>query len=190
MKAADFDILTVPGWTSAGPGHWLSRWEAKLSTARRVDQADWETPRLEDWVATLEQAASEATKPIVFVAHSCGVTALVHAASLPGSAVAARTAGAFLVAPPDHDADSESWLSRNGGFVNPPMQPLPFPCEVVASANDPHCALNRAEAFAASWGAKLRHAGEAGQINTASGHGPWPEGSLAFALFLKLLRQH
>jgi predicted alpha/beta hydrolase family esterase len=81
MKAADFDILTVPGWTSAGPGHWLSRWEAKLSTARRVDQADWETPRLEDWVATLEQAASEATKPIVFVAHSCGVTALVHAAS-------------------------------------------------------------------------------------------------------------
>ncbi|MGO8657408.1 alpha/beta hydrolase, partial [Rhizobium ruizarguesonis] len=35
MKASDADILIIPGYTNSGPGHWQSRWEAKLSTARR-----------------------------------------------------------------------------------------------------------------------------------------------------------
>ncbi|MGO7423684.1 alpha/beta hydrolase, partial [Rhizobium ruizarguesonis] len=38
MKASDADILIFPGYTNSGPGHWQSRWEAKLSTARRVEQ--------------------------------------------------------------------------------------------------------------------------------------------------------
>ena len=29
--------------------------------------------------------------------------------------------------------------------------------------------------------------GDAGHLNTASGHGPWPEGSMRFAMFLKTL---
>jgi predicted alpha/beta hydrolase family esterase len=45
MKAADADILIVPGVNGSGPDHWQTRWERKLSTARRVEQADWDSPR-------------------------------------------------------------------------------------------------------------------------------------------------
>ena len=38
MKAADADILIIPGYKNSGPDHWQSRWQAKLSTARRVEQ--------------------------------------------------------------------------------------------------------------------------------------------------------
>ena len=49
-------VLIVPGWRDSGPGHWQSRWQAKLSTARRVEQRDWEKPMRDDWVARLRGA--------------------------------------------------------------------------------------------------------------------------------------
>ena len=42
-----------------------------------------------------------------------------------------------------------------------------------------------AEAKAAQWGSRLVAAGEAGHINADSGHGPWPEGLMQFASFIK-----
>ena len=36
-------------------------------------------------------------------------------------------------------------------------------------------------------GAKLVDAGFSGHINTESGHGPWPEGLMCLAAFLKTL---
>jgi predicted alpha/beta hydrolase family esterase len=47
---------------------------------------------------------------------------------------------------------------------------------LVASRTDPHCTYERAEDYAYAWGSALVDAGEAGHINVASGHGPWPEG--------------
>ncbi|MFY8151337.1 MAG: alpha/beta hydrolase, partial [Hyphomicrobiales bacterium] len=44
MKTSDTDILIVPGWSGSGPDHWQSRWVAKLSTARVVEQEDWHAP--------------------------------------------------------------------------------------------------------------------------------------------------
>ena len=41
MRAADADILIVPGLHDSEPDHWQSRWQQKLSTARRVAQQDW-----------------------------------------------------------------------------------------------------------------------------------------------------
>ncbi|MGO7207173.1 alpha/beta hydrolase, partial [Rhizobium ruizarguesonis] len=55
MKASDADILIIPGYTNSGPGHWQSRWEAKLSTARRVEQAEWTKPVREDWIARIAE---------------------------------------------------------------------------------------------------------------------------------------
>jgi uncharacterized protein len=183
VKIADIDILIIPGWTNSGPDHWQTRWEAKLKTARRVEQADWHTPMLGDWVGRIIEEVAKAARPAVLVAHSCGVQAAVHAAhKLPAGMVA----GAFLVSAPDPDA-TDIWPMKQGGFAPVPLVPLPFPSILVASSNDPYCSLGRARGFAASWSSTLIEAGEAGHLNTSSGHGPWPEGLMQFGWFLKKL---
>lgn len=183
MRTSEIDILIVPGWTNSGPDHWQSRWQRHLRTARRVEQAEWDRPQRADWVANIIAATDSATRPAVLVAHSCGVTAVVHAAP---SLSLQRVAGAFLVAPADLDG-TDSWPAAHGGFSPVPMQRLPFPSRLIASSNDPHCSIARAQAFAEAWGSDLSIIANAGHINTASGHGPWPEGLLTFGLFLKSL---
>lgn len=183
MKVRDADILIVPGYTNSGPDHWQSRWQAKLSTARRVEQDSWSKPEREAWTHTVARAVNEAARPVVFIAHSLGVAAVVQAAPLFVKPVA----GAFLVAPPDvaNPAMRPKHLMTFGPY---PRDPLPFPSLVAASGNDPFCALDIAEDIAAAWGSMFIHAGEAGHINSESGYGPWPEGTMAFANFLTRLK--
>ena len=50
MKVKDADILIIPGFNNAGPAHWQSRWEARLSTARRIEGVDWHKPERQAWV--------------------------------------------------------------------------------------------------------------------------------------------
>ncbi len=183
MKTSEVDILIIPGLTNSGPDHWQSRWQRKLKTAVMVEQTDWDRPLIGDWVGRIIEAVAKATRPAVIVAHSCGVSAAVHAArKLPAGMVA----GAFLVAVPDLEA-SDIWPAKQGGFAPVPRQPLPFPSVLVASSSDPYCALPRARQFALDWGATLIEAGDAGHLNTLSGHGPWPEGLMQFGWFLKQL---
>ena len=80
MRSAEADILLLPGWTGSGPDHWQTRWERKLSTARRVEQHDWERPILNAWVARLAEAVEEATRPVVLIAHSLGINTVAAAA--------------------------------------------------------------------------------------------------------------
>ena len=179
MKASDADILIVPGLNGSGPDHWQSRWERKLSTARRVVQADWDSPDPVEWRASLIAHAAMADRPVVLVAHSLGVIAAVQAAAqLSGTVV-----GAFLVTPPDLSAPA---LPDQGlAFAPVPLEPLPFPAFLVVSRTDPYCRFEVGEALARAWGALLIDAGEAGHINPASGHGPWPEGLLLFSRLLR-----
>lgn len=182
MKASQADILIVPGLSNSGPAHWQSRWETRLGTARRVDQDDWMTPLREDWVARMVEAAEAATRPVVIVAHSLGVAAAVHAAPQ----IAGKVAGAFLVAPPDVENPAPG-VEHIRSFGPWPRDPLPFPSLVVASRNDPFGAFEHADDIANAWGSLLIDAGESGHINTQSGHGPWPEGTMVFARFLSHL---
>jgi predicted alpha/beta hydrolase family esterase len=183
MRSSDCDIIIVPGYTNSGPGHWQSRWQGKLSTARRVEQDDWESPSRVAWVARLTETVERCRRPVVLVAHSLGVITVAYAASmLPRGIVR----GAFLVAPSDVE-DPELIPAIECSFAPIPRDPLPFPSLLVASRSDPYCAYERAEDFAFSWGSALLDAGEAGHINTASGYGPWPEGLMRFAGFLKRL---
>jgi uncharacterized protein len=179
MKVKDADILIVPGYTNSGPEHWQTRWQSKLSTARRVEQAEWSKPVREDWTLTLANAVNEADRPVVIVAHSLGVATTVQAVPMFEKPVA----GAFLVAPPDvaNPAIRPKHLMTFGPY---PREPLPFPSIVVGSSNDPFCSLDVAEDIAAAWGSIFVHAGDAGHINADSGYGPWPEGSMAFANFM------
>src|SRR5215212_50626 len=110
MRTADCDIIIVPGYTNSGPDHWQSRWQRKLSTARRVEQADWDAPVRDEWVSGLVETVSVSRRPVVLLAHSLGVVTVVHAAPLlPRDVVR----GGFLVAPADvEDAGSIPAIER------------------------------------------------------------------------------
>lgn len=185
MRAADVDILLVPGWTGAGPDHWMTRWQARLRTAQRVEQDDWDVVDKTKWTRRLLEHAARATRPLFLVGHSCGVGTIVHAASDVARAKPG-VIGAFLVAPPSRESCA-SMPHVDPAFASFPDEPLPFPSLLVASRNDPYCTLNEAGEFALAWGADLVDAGESGHLNTESGHGPWPEGVMRLATFLQRL---
>ncbi|SOE08530.1 hypothetical protein SAMN05877838_0253 [Hoeflea halophila] len=183
MKVAESDILIVPGYKNSGPEHWQTRWQARLSTARRVEQDAWTKPVREDWTARFAEAVNEAEKPVVVIAHSLGVATALQA--LPR--LENRIAGAFFVAPPEVNNPNirPKHLMTFGPY---PEQPLEFPSIVVASRNDPFGSFDHAGDMANAWGSMLIDAGEAGHIDPDSGHGPWPEGIMVFANFLSRLK--
>jgi predicted alpha/beta hydrolase family esterase len=183
MRTSEIDILIVPGWTNSGPDHWQSRWQRHFKTARRIEQADWDRPVCSDWVSRLVAEINASSRPAVAVAHSCGVAALAHAAPLLAGS---KLAGAFLVAPADLEG-SDAWPATRGGFFPLPMSKLPFPSRMIGSSNDPNCSIERAKELAAAWDCDLSIVAGGGHLNTASGHGPWPEGLLTFGQFLARL---
>ncbi len=183
MRIAEADILILPGLGNSGPGHWQRRWGERFSTARFVEQADWDRPRLADWVTTIEREIMMSTRPVVLIAHSLGVPAVAHTAQRLKDT---KVRGALLVAPPDLERDDMPVEVR--GFRNVPRDPLPFPSLLVASSSDPFCSIERAVDMATCWGSELHVAGNAGHINVASGHGPWPEGLLMFTRLMQRLK--
>lgn len=191
MRTAEVDILIVPGWGNSDDDHWQSRWARNMRTARRVEQDDWLHPERERWVARVVQAVEAATQPAVLVGHSLGVATILHAAPLVRRE---RVAGAFLISPSDLDAidqwpseDGQDWREIAGSFAPMPAARLPFRAKVIASSTDAFISIERAHALGAAWGADVSILANAGHINTASGHGPWPEGLLSFGAFLKTL---
>jgi len=182
MITADADILIVPGLGGSAEDHWQSRWERQLSSARRVPQTDWDHPNLANWLRNLTQALSEATKPPVIIGHSLGALTIAH---LPED-LAAKVKGAMLVTPPSLTSVLQI-AEIDPAFAELPGRPLPFPALLVASRDDPYSTYEESEKLAADLGAELVDAGPAGHINLDSGHGPWPEGLMRFAGFMKKL---
>jgi uncharacterized protein len=182
MRIADASILIIPGFGDSGPGHWQTRWEAKLPSATRVIQPDWNRADRSQWMAAIAQAVETADKPVVLVAHSIGVAAVAHAAHLFTKPVA----GAFLVGLSDWNR-AELLPGVVHDFAPLPRAPFAFPSWLIASRNDPYCDYEVAADHASAWGAKLIDAGESGHINIESGHGPWPEGLMSFASFMRNL---
>ena len=84
---------------------------------------------------------------------------------------------ANLLSPQTEQALTEKLAALEG--IDPrlaaaPRDPLPFPGLVAASTNDPFGEQLSAQNLALDIGAAFSDAGEAGHINVASGHGPWP----------------
>jgi predicted alpha/beta hydrolase family esterase len=182
VRAADADILILPGLGGGSPDHWYSRWGRRLSTARRVEQSEWDAPRRSAWVETIERDVAGCERAVICVAHSLGVVALLHAAEEVGE----RIAGAFMVAPPSELVTLEI-AEIDKAFLPYPRRRLPFPAILVASENDPYAEIDFSRALARDIGAEFISAGPAGHINAESGHGPWPEGSFRFAAFVSKL---
>ncbi|MVW79804.1 RBBP9/YdeN family alpha/beta hydrolase [Bordetella sp. 02P26C-1] len=165
-----FQPIIVPGWKNSGPGHWQTRWAQCLQHAHRVEQPDWVYPEPATWHATVARYVDQAECPVLLVAHSLGCLAAV---SLPVP-LRAKVAGALLVAPPDVERPTAAPCIRDFGPV--PLHSLPFQSVVVASDDDPYCALARAREFAHAWGSRLEILKGAGHINAESGFGDWQQG--------------
>jgi predicted alpha/beta hydrolase family esterase len=180
MRISDFDVLIVPRRSGAGEDDWPSRWRAKLSTARLIAPSDAAASDRQAWTDAIAEAVGAARRPVLFVAQGLGAAAVASAAFALGGA---DVRGAFLVSPPD-----EAGLERIAGPGWPlPRAPLPWPAVVVASRSDAHGAYDAVAELAADWGAELIDAGDAGGLDAESGHGPWPEGLMRLAGFIKKL---
>jgi len=182
MKTTEADVLMVPGYKGSGPDHWQSRWEAKLSAARRVAMGDWHKPVFEDWKQNLLEVVNAAEKPVILIGHSIGSQVIVRCANEFKRPIA----GAMLVAPPDVE-NPKIRPKHLLTFGPASREPLPFPSVTVASRNDPFCSIEKAEAMATDWGSLFMDAGDSGHINHESGHGPWPEGLMVFGKFIAKL---
>ncbi len=187
MKSSDSSILVVPGYAGSGEAHWQSRLIAKLPSATRVEQPDWNYGHLAAAVASVVGAVEKAERPVAFITHSAGGNLLAHAVPvLAAKGGLNRVRGAFIVAPAS-DAALANLPGIDPAFVPTPRDKLPFKALLVCSSNDPYHGLSEAKALADAWGADFADAGPAGHINTESGHGPWPEGMMRFAGFLSKL---
>lgn len=173
--------LILPGLFNSGPDHWQSHWERLDPTCRRIEQADWETPRCADWVNTLDAAIARVSGSAVLVAHSSACAVVAHWAASAPDAHLARVKGALLVAP--SDPEGPQYPVEPTGFAPVPQMRLPFPSIVVASSDDVYVSLERAREYAAGWGSRFVSLGAAGHINSTSGLDAWPDG---YALLAEL----
>ena len=166
--------LVLPGLSSSGPHHWQTLWEQQDPTCRRVHQADWETPRCADWVATLDDAIAHSADAVVLVAHSSSCALVAHWSRDASAENVARVRGALLVAP--SDPEGPNYPVGPTGFAPMPLHRLPFPSIVVASRDDRYVTMERAREYASAWGSDLIDLGDAGHVNAASGLGAWAAG--------------
>lgn len=170
------ETLILPGLAGSPEGHWQYLWAEERDNARYVEQADWDFPDLDRWIANLEAALAGATDGAFLVAHSLGC---ILAARMAGSPAVSKIRGALLVAPCDLEATGRihPGLIRAGAM---PEAALPFPSVLVASRDDPYMAFDRAEQVARAWGSSLHDIGYAGHVNLSSGYGRFNRGYRLF----------
>lgn len=165
------NFLNIPGLYNSGDLHWQTKWEQLYpQTSARVLQRDWVWPVKNEWVDRLNEEIRQLETPTILVAHSLGCITAVHWAAEHYSPF---VSGMLLVAPADVETSSKECFKT---FTPVPLNKLGIPAMVVASMNDPYCAINRAAKWAAYWGARFVSVGNKGHINSDSGLGNWDEG--------------
>ncbi len=80
MKSSDADILIIPGWSGSGPDHWQSRWGRARRLHKGSSRRIGTSLRAMSGPNAIVAAVRAATRPVVLVAHSAGVSAVAHAA--------------------------------------------------------------------------------------------------------------
>lgn len=160
----------LPGLNNSGPQHWQTFWEHKYGFTR-IEQANWDAPVCEDWMATIDASIKDyPPDQVVLIGHSLACCTIAHWASQ----YKRRIKAALLVGP--SDVEAPSYPRGTLGFTPMPLQQLPFDSIVVASSNDQYVSMERATHFANCWGSRLVAVGALGHINSASGIGNWTEG--------------
>jgi uncharacterized protein len=176
MMTRETTVLIVPGLRDHVPEHWQTLLASRLPCVCTVAPMGHNNLDCLARVEAIEEEAARIYGPIILVAHSGGVIAMLHWARLTRRAVR----GALLATPADFDRPlPEGYPSmealERGGWMPVPRNVLPFRSIVAASRNDPLARYERVAAFAQSWGSKLVDLGEVGHLNPASGFGDWPQ---------------
>lgn len=174
MHNESIRYLIVPGWQGSPDDHWQTHWQNSLPNSARVQQADWDKPRREDWVGELQRSIAAHSSPVILIAHSLGCITVAHWAQLAPVESLRQVHGALLVAPADVERPNCSPALRN--FAPIPQDLLPFPTQIVSSDNDPAVSTQRAMEMARHWGADVGFLSQAGHINVKSGHQRWEQG--------------
>ena len=169
-------VLIVPGLRDHVEDHWQTLFAARMPGARTVPPGGRENLDISPRTEAIEREAQAIAGPLILVAHSGGVIAVLHWLR----STRRQVAGALLAVPPDFERPLPSGyptlaaLSR-GGWLPIPRERLRFPSIVAASSNDPLGPLDRVAALADCWGSRLVNLGEVGHLNPASGFGEWPD---------------
>ena len=131
MRNESIRYLIVPGWQGSPEDHWQSHWQNSLPNSARVEQADWLTPRREDWVAALAEAIAADSTPVILIAHSLGCITVAHWAATASLNFLRQVRGALLVAPSDVERPACAPALRN-------FAPIPRPfCRFRARLSAP-----------------------------------------------------
>lgn len=163
--------LIIPGLGNSGPAHWQTWFEKTIPNCKRIEQKEWDSPALTDWLMAIDHAvAALDPSSVVLIGHSLGCSTIAHWAEHSGKIIK----GAMLVAPSDIEAPAYTFPAT--GFTPIPLNKLPFKTIVVASNNDVWVSAERARYFANCWGSDYINIGDAGHINADAGFGPWEEG--------------
>jgi len=165
------NYFIVPGLGNSGEDHWQSFFERSGDNFKRIWQQEWDAPDCKDWIASVDKAiAGYDPATVILVGHSLGCLTIAHWATQYRK----KIKGALLVAPSDFEAPQYTFPAT--GFAPVPGERINFRTIVVASANDQWVSIERARFFADNWGSEFISIGDAGHINTSSGHGQWHEG--------------
>ncbi|AYA04379.1 alpha/beta hydrolase [Acinetobacter sp. WCHAc010034] len=169
--------LIVPGVGGSESAHWQSWLQRQLMSCSRVQQADWNQPVLEDWIAQFVKTAAPIQDDLQIVAHSFGcLTAAAALARHPQ--LSSRVRNLLLVAPANPARFGNAGFarsSRNDYAAYFHQLKINAPAAMIISENDPWLAFDDAQRLAQSWQLQPVNLGLAGHINTASGYGPFPE---------------
>lgn len=165
------NYFIIPGYKGSGSDHWQTYFEKTQRNFRRIEQKDWEHPDIDEWAENIDKAI-EGYDPatVVLVAHSLGCLTVAEWSARTGK----KIKGALLVAPPDADLLQNKLQKKL--FEQTPANKINTKTIVVASTNDHWASIERAEAYARSWGSDFINIGNAGHINNLSGHGEWRQG--------------
>lgn len=170
-------FLLLHGYTGSGPQHW-QRWLAERLARRGSDVRfpalpNPDSPRLENWVSTLESELAEVDPArVVVLAHSCGSLLWLHYVAGATRQLASRV---LLVSPP-----GPRWREPSvDGFIPVPLDSrglhtAAVDTRMVAAVDDPYCTKADLIDYARSLGIELDLLPFGAHLNTEAGFGPWP----------------
>lgn len=174
LSLADYRVLLMPGLYNSGPEHWQSRWQRLYPRFERVEQDDWDNPRLPAWSARFDEVRARDGRPILVAAHSFGCLTTAYSLARDPRGVA----GVLMVAPADP--------AKFGVAQDLPRTALPCPTIMISSTSAPWMSAENAAAWGARWGAEVINIGAAGHINAESGLGDWQFGQGRLLALLEL----
>jgi len=165
------NYLNIPGLGNSGPEHWQTYFQNSGDNFFRIEQQEWDAPACEEWIETIDNKVAEFNNAtVVLIGHSLGCLTIAHWIKK----YKRQIKGALLVAPSDLEAPQ--YIFPATGFAPIPLDRISFKTIVVASSNDIWVSVDRAKFFAEKWGSEFINIGNAGHINTISGHTNWDEG--------------